>query len=223
MRTRALLRLWTALGDPHGAVQASAVAQWRTEPAAATTVIRFLAQPGGDPRTRAAALRLLIDRSAPVATFEALAAERLAEAHTLRRFHRALQDVRASGGAALEILAIALHERQESALDLALQALEGAEDRATVAVIRAALHCGERRHRAGAIEALGELRSRALVDNLSELLQPAAPYVRQRGARRRAPPSRRSFSGARSAATPGCAPAPSRPDGPLPDPHDRTV
>jgi hypothetical protein len=175
-------RLWTALADPHAAVQRAAITQWRAEPAAAAIVTRFLAERGGDPRAHAAALRILIDRGAPAATFESLARERLAEAHTLRRFHQAIEDSRAARaprGAALEVLAIALRERHEAALDLALQALEGVEDRATVAVIRAGLHCGERRHRAGAIEALSELRNRALADGLSELLQPPAPPMRR--------------------------------------------
>jgi hypothetical protein len=175
-------RLWTALSDPHAVVQRAAIARWRAEPAAAATVTRFLAEGCGDPRAQAAALRILVDRGAPTATFESLARERLADAHTLRRFHQALADSRAepaARGAALEVLAIALRERHEAALDLALQALEGVEDRATVAVIRAGLHCGERRHRAGAIEALGELRNRALADGLSELLQPTAPSMRQ--------------------------------------------
>jgi hypothetical protein len=175
-------RLWSALSDPHAAVQRAAAARWRAEPAAATIVTQLLAEPGGDPRAQAAALRILIDRGAPAATFESLAHEHLAEAHTLRRFQQALEDPRAAPtprGTALEVLAIALRERHEAALDLALQALEGVEDRATIAVIRAGLHCGERRHRAGAIEALGELRNRTLADRLSELLQPPAPSVRQ--------------------------------------------
>lgn len=171
-------RLWTALGDAHAAVQRAAIAQWRAAPTAAATVTRFLAQPDGAPRARAAALHILIDCGAPAATFESLARESLAQAQVLRRFHGALEDPTALGDAALKVLAIALRERHEAALDLALLALEGVEDRATVALIRAALHCGERRQRAGAIEALRELRSRALVEALGELLQPGAPAGR---------------------------------------------
>jgi hypothetical protein len=175
-------RLWIALADPHAAVQRAAIARWRAEPEAATSVTHFLAERGGNPRAQAAALHILIDRGAPAATFESLARERLAEAHTLRRFQQALEDSRATPApraAALEVLAIALRERHEAAIDLALQALEGVEDRAMVAVIRAGLHCGERRHRAGAIEALSELHNRTLADGLSELLQPTGPSMRQ--------------------------------------------
>lgn len=173
-------RLWCALGDPHEAVLRSALAEWQREPTAASTLAQFLASKGGSMRARDAALRILIERGAPAEVFASLARQGIEEGHVLRRFRVALANGAASSAGdcpARELLAIVLAEREQAALDLALQALEGIEERAAVALIRAGLRHGERHHRAAAIEVLGELRHRVLTAGLSELLQPSEQAI----------------------------------------------
>jgi HEAT repeat protein len=174
--------LYAALDDPHAAVQAAAQRQWRGWPGFQDLLADRLRNHQGSPRAQSVALRILIEHGMPTAVFESLAHARLAEAGQLARLRDTVPPAAGGNARALELLRIVIEERCQQTLELVLLALEGLEDRGTVRVIRAGLASRDRRQRANAMEAFGELRHRRLAGALGALLRgldtpPAADSV----------------------------------------------
>jgi hypothetical protein len=169
-------RLYAAFGDPHSDVQAAALRAWRTSLRAQlvserTLIDRLIAHRGA-PRQQAVALRLLLDQGIAVSDFEAIAHALLDDLQQLVGMRERLSHESAGRPLpAIDLFGIVLAERCQQTAELVMLALEGIEDRATVGTIRLGLASRDRRQRANALEALGELRNRAVAARLGGLLE----------------------------------------------------
>jgi AAA family ATP:ADP antiporter len=163
--------LYAALEDPQAMVQAAAHRQWHNWPRYRDQLAERVRAHQGSPRAQSAAMRILIERGSPTSVFKSLADAKLAEARELARLRDTIPIAAGDNTKSFELLRIVIEERGEQTLGLVLLALEGLEDRGTVRAIRAGLASRDRRHRANAIEALGELRHRQLAEGIDELLR----------------------------------------------------
>ena len=109
----------------------------------------------GSPRAQRALVELLLRQSVPSARLTALARSRLGEALTLARALQQLEKPPAAQHrpAGMELLALALREKLDRVLALALTALEAVENRQLVRTVRAGLASKDPRHVARALEA----------------------------------------------------------------------
>lgn len=116
----------------------------------------------GSPRAQRAVVELLLRQPAPSGRLAGFVRSKLGEALTLagalRLMHKAGAPAHAAKGA--ELLALALREKLDRVVTLALTALEGIEDRQLVRTVRAGLASKDPRQEARALEALEDLGAR---------------------------------------------------------------
>lgn len=168
--------LYAALDDPHSGIERAARAAWRaasrTGAIPERALVEHLLAHRGSPRQQFAALRLLLEQGIPSGEFEAVAHALLDHLQQLSdRRDRLSRDREHGRSNALDLLAIVLDERCQQTAELVMLALEGIEDRATVSIIRQGLASRDRRQRGNALEALGELRNRAVAARLGRMLE----------------------------------------------------
>lgn len=116
----------------------------------------------GSPRAQRELVELLLRRGAPSSRLAGFAHSKLGEALALADALRLLEKSRAAapGPSGVELLALALREKIERVVTLALTALEAIEDRRLVRTVRAGLASRDPRHVARALEAAEDLRER---------------------------------------------------------------
>ena len=168
-------RLYAAFDDAHADVQNAALHAWRSAQRARRVTHHMLTdrllQQRGSPRQRSAALRLLLEHGIDAGSFAAIALALLDDLQELVALRAHIARLSSEENTpAVELLDVVLDERCQQASELIMLALEGTEDRTAVSIIRLGVSSRDRRLRANALGALGEIRNRTIAARLGALL-----------------------------------------------------
>jgi len=165
--------LLAALGDGHHRVRDAAlrsldesVEDYRE------TVLHWLRENYGSPRTQLALLESLRHLGLSDTAYENLAIQKANQAGKLQAAHTLLDSssTRNQESPALVILRYALSERLEQTVQLALLALEPLHEPGIIGIIRAGFTSGDARHAANACEALCNLENQRVASQLHGIL-----------------------------------------------------
>jgi hypothetical protein len=127
----------------------------------------------GSPRAQQAMLMVLTKLRAKADLFREFAESKTKDAYKLFCVSQAMQNVltvEQKQTPTYALIDMVLDERVQQVTDLALMAMENFENKGAIAVIRAGLNSGDRRHIANAGEALLQISSKKLAAKLGELL-----------------------------------------------------
>lgn len=164
-----------AAGDSHPRVRQAAIdAIGKIHEDYPQIALELLNSNRGDPRAQQTLLESIMETPIPHAEFANIAAKKAAEALLLQQALHVLDTETVSETAAYSIIVIALKERLEQTIQLALQALEPLHEPGLIQTIRAGFASRDERHIANAREALQTLDSSYVKDLLENVLQDSA-------------------------------------------------
>ena len=167
-----------AAGDSHPRVrQATVLAAGKLQADYAQMALNLVNGNRGNPRAQQVMLESLFEAAIPHSRFSDIAMRKAGEAETLQQALQILKQEGAAGSVACDITAIALQERLEQTIQLALLALEPLYEPGLIQTIRAGLASDDERHIANAREALATLDCNNVRTLLDKALKPMTGVI----------------------------------------------